>query len=325
MSIATQEKYTFKDFFAVSPRGHDVQSYQTKADRKYWRGNPPQEIIIASSSMRRGIMAAYLMSGLRFPGFIEKNTNPASDTNESIFVADQATDLQDYFRTLIPNGDGRLPAGEKALLGYLHGVPVYIERQDGETKSNEHMLQAYNKAVYMREQYKDQDVIIVAIDTVDGPETTTEQLGKPEKMPEFIEYNPDEHGGLPFEQWFLESFFPVGIRNNHHNGVAVLRTTDSTSEFPLWDLSLQLEVREEVFPHLQVFLDCGGGGVCQQLINWLSPEEVKAALPQNMREVVGDLSHEMQMWTLYCHITGMPWWAVEQMISEQYGTIERDT
>ena len=305
--------YTFADFIAITPRPFDTslpnRNLVSRQELAFWKNNPPEEIIIASASMRRGILLSHLLLGIQFPGF----------QND---VAQLPLDLQYYFETYIPNGDGKLPAGEKVLLGYYQGVPVFQERQDGETPHNDHMVQARNKADFMKARYSGRDVIIVAIDTVDRPNTVHESLGKPCNTDEYSNYSMAEHDGLTFNEWYLQKYFPVGTIDTHFNGVVVSRTRQERQVSTERSIQLSVEVLEKLYSALSVFHECAGGGIPQQLIEWCSPEEVSATMPEEMQTAVANCSEEIAMWTLYSHITGMPWWAIKDMIQEIINQVE---
>jgi hypothetical protein len=315
-------------------------------DYEFW-GNqgPPQEIIVATGSIRKALMALHLIYGLHFTRFDGGNRG-----NRPATSIDSPNELQNYFDENIFNGDGQLKKGQKVKLAYFHGVPIFVENGDGEGPGNEPIEQAEKKVVALAAKYiaQDKDVMIISTDTVERISTSVEPMGKPMNNPDYPKaedfQSPDELEAArsDFLAKYKQNYYPPGTNIENTNGVAVLRTgrreeVDDQSLVPTLfsgEEILSAKVTpEDVF---EIIADCGGGGVLQQLIEW--SDELLGQFggdAQNILMIVdhafADLNartsaeklaeleksiHYMAQFLFYCQVTGMPWWRLVNLIKE---------
>lgn len=335
------------DFLNVRERRPSLPSQE---DQGFWNNNPPEEIILATGSVRKALMAIQLMQGFAFTYFGEKNPDKSDK------LMGKPLELQIYFDQNIHNGDGHLKVGEKILLGYYHGVPVYVENGNGESPSNYPIEQAEKKAVTLAQRYQVQrrDVLVISTDTVDKPDTSDVPLGKPmneASFPRREDFDNDEVYELAvadFKRGYVQRYYYGGASSVHSNGVAVVRT--SSDGKPLRLLSdetvLKITIRQQM---IEIFADCAGGAVFQQLIKWHLDlegqfkagelfESVEAKFGDRLQQLMSEMleqddpdisariAEEYQAienlcttylrWTTFCQISGMPWWFIDETIQE---------
>lgn len=345
---AETKKPTVKipDFLAVRER---QPSHLSQEDQEFWNNNPPEEIIIATGSIRKAIMAIQLMQGFVFTYFDEKNPDKSDK------LMDEPLELQVYFDQNIHNGDGHLKVGEKILLGYYHGVPVHVENGNGESPNNDPIEQAEKKAVALARHYqtKGREVLIVSTDTVDRPDISDVPLGKPMNEADFPgrdDFASDEayeSAVAGFKRDYVQKYYHDGTSSIHTNGVAVVRTfSDGRQPQLLSDETvLKIAIRQQM---IDIFVDCAGGAVFQQLIEWhleledqLDADELFEAVEAKFGDRLQQLMSEMLeqddsdtssqiaeykaienlraaylKWTVFCQISGMPWWFIDETIQE---------
>jgi hypothetical protein len=137
------------------------------ADRAFWGDYPPLGVVIATGSIRKAWMFARQLTQLRF--------------SEAVTVP---LELQAYLEANIGNANQSFKG--RVLLGYLHGVPVFAETQDGETPANDDPArEAVNKVRHVYQKYQHLNILVISTDTVDKPDSSPEPIGKPMYRPDY--------------------------------------------------------------------------------------------------------------------------------------------
>lgn len=161
-------------------------------DREFWGDYPPSFILITSGSYRKTLMLLLLHHGFTFPAMTERQQKLNQDrvhakrrksksryVPENRVAAESPAEYSQYISRYIANGNGERKQGMQ-LLGYLHGVPILSAPQIGETdKNDDPVREANNKIWFWKEVLEGQNGILISTDTVDGPDSTFEKLGKP--------------------------------------------------------------------------------------------------------------------------------------------------
>lgn len=138
----------------------------SKSDKEFWSNNSPDEIVLASGSVRKAVMLLYQLYEMKYQLItFDSETGDRKVTNQN----PTPDEFYDHLCAHTTNGNGELKV--KTLIGFFHGVPVYVDPQDGETKDNHPGKQATNKVLSMTKlsKYQGKDIIFIATDTVDGP------------------------------------------------------------------------------------------------------------------------------------------------------------
>jgi hypothetical protein len=318
MSVPHREN-THQSFIDINERRTRKMSPE---DLDFWHGQPPQKIICASSSVRKGVMLAQLLSGLSFAG--EKPyLSIAPDESRPKYgnVLDETTvsvvplDLNKFLDSHIYNGDGAMNADREILLGYFHGVPVYMVRTEGETQSNEVPVQeARNKIDWLRDKYTAQDVIFFATDTVSKVSTSEENLGKPVNLWKRLGGPRENLEGFLAE--YKKRYYPVGTKLSHLSGTVVVRSRRGeifTNEDIETEVTLTAQVTEDAFPNIIISPDTGGGGVLQQLYDW-NERVIDQVSDEEMKNVLAQEPLGVREWLLFCHIAGVPFWVIQESL-----------
>ncbi|MGD9128970.1 MAG: hypothetical protein PVJ09_00550 [Candidatus Woesebacteria bacterium] len=308
----------------------EIAPYISPKELDFWQQRPPEEIILATGSLRKIFMMLYQMEGFVFPLSYERVKEKASGNgslseqdqamlNWDLIYTDSPPEFQDiFFPKHMPNGDGKLQ--EKTLVAYFQGIPVYAEPTDGEGDSNEPLDEAFNKIRALASKYDqlNKDIIIVATDAVSYADDGSDQrrhLGKPMNMPGYDAdaFDPEQ---------YIRDQYPVGSRVVNINAVAAIRTGRGQEGDD--DFIPRGEHRGEVCHHtiitednsegLIVHRDCGGGGVPQQLIDWDNIEMIRGIMGNEQAARLKD--NRVIKWALVCAITGSPWYAIEEAIEE---------
>jgi hypothetical protein len=326
-----QEQVTMP-LHSIAVRERENNRSLSAADLAFWHNDPPEKIIFASSSIRKGLQWAMLLSGLAFPGIEEyelaENRSQVSEGGHygdwvgKRVVSPQPLSLQTFLDTNIHNGDGALRESGEVLVGYLHDVPIYMVRTEGETKNNfDPIAESNNKINDLRERYGEQDVIFVATDTMSHVSSLlddAEKLGKPENMPDYPK------GGSAKEieaylQAYKEKYYPVDTKIRHLSGTVVARVKKGfeVGEYRSEkEVHLDSVVTEDAFEHLIIYGDVGGGGVLQQLFDWTEERIIDQITDPEMKEALNNCETQEQRWLLYCHIAGVPHWLIQQEIAQ---------
>lgn len=290
---------------------------------RHWPQGQPEAIIFASASLRKGLL---LHLWLQLLG----GTSPGKSITPD-FVGEVQLDFssplafQQSVEAQIRNGDGT--AIQSVLIGYLYGVPIILDPQNGETKSNNALGESENKIVSVSERYAGKDVIIFACDTVGAVEKTSnnwKRFGKPRNELNFTE-NVSRLGPEIWKLFYLWDHYwrsdgaPVPLKHTnvllakHANGKVSSKTTRETT--------LSLEVPHDfdrVFTFFTVFLESGGGGIFQQLIDWTN-NTLDRISDVEMRRVLAQLPEEQQPWYLMFNIMGLQVWQLLSALSEVAG------
>lgn len=315
MLVETDEQ-TIESRFALLPqigeRSTEAASL-SKEDREFWQGKPPEEIILATGSVRKAYMMIYQLYGFVFVD--NGNSGDLPSTAEgSLPTIEKPMDLQNYLERYIRNGDNHIPPGFKKLLGYYHGVPIYVENSAGETANNDPEEQAQRKAGVLVDKYKKEgrDVVVISTDTsqqnflegVDRELYSPELLGKPVNNPnypnpgDFASTQEYEQARRNFNESYWREHYAPGTEIVHTNCVVVARTFKSEpedfSEPEVLMILGRVELEETIGDQVvEILGECAGGGVPQQLIDWLA---------------------DPNPWRSYGQIVGLPWGLVDKEI-----------
>lgn len=202
---------------------------------------------------------------------------------------------------------------------------MYAQPSEGETEDNESPRdEAAAKVQWLwNNEYQDRDVIIIATDTVERSTATGESLGKPMYLPDFPEADADPEQLTAFFQAYKEKYYPKGSATENVNGIAILRT--SVGRIETFERVLSQRVDHLKLQLVTLCEDMAGSGISQQLIKWVE-EEAAAILKEigdeTIKEHLKDKSNAYILWSLYCQITGMPWWAIEDGIESYINSNE---
>lgn len=298
----------------------------TKAEvLQFWPKGQPEALVFASASLRKGLLLNLWLQWLlgvdptesTVPGFVGSATLDFSNP-----IA-----FQQSVEAEIRNGDGT--AKESVVIGYFYGVPLLLEPQDGETRSNEAIDESKKKIVSVQEKYKDHDVVIFACDTVgeieksDGSRVRTGKPRNEEGFSDLVERVGLEVAKLFYlwDHYWRADGKPVGL--DHKNGLVAGRFKPGNDNPELYEhvSILHKEVPhdfEMVFRFLKIFFESGGGGVFQQLIDWTEDVLTKIS-NEEMRSKVMRLPEGQRPWYFMIHIMGMQAWQLLDMLSEVAG------
>lgn len=285
-------------------------------DIDFWQGAPPQELIIATGSVRKALMAIHLMKGLVFP---EDKSTQLGETYENFNQAPLS--LHAYMDKYIYNGDGQLKSGQKIYLCSFKGVPVFAEYSNGETAGNEPIEQARNKALDLAQKYEGQSVWILSTDTSDYPDKDGDgqrdkdsYLGKIMNHPDYPGLDSPELED--FLQHYLDEHYPIGTHVIHNNGLAL--TDAKTGETRHLLATLHTTIRERLTTDIiKVFEDVGGGGVFQQIIDWKAEKLLEEIADEGAKNALTGKDKEEVEWILSAQSAGMVWWGFERLIEDQ--------
>lgn len=313
----------------------------TKENLAFWNGLPPEEVVLATASVRKSLMWMILNSGsVCFYG--DKGGDSKLGTENS--YSPMPLDLGKFSEVHIGNGNGTLE--KKTFLGYLHGVPVYAHPQEGETESNNPYQEAVNKVTNLASLYQGEDVIIVGIDTVSFPDSAEEPVGKPENIipgfPKRKDFPDDEasywkavSAAASLLEDFKETNYAHASVTRNINAIAIL---DSLSgqlvELNQNQAILTLPVIKELLKQASLSPDVAGGGIEQQLVWWQVLDlnnggnerliQQVEQIADYLKEFMDDLSQagltEYDLYRLqlliYCQIAGMPYLAITTLLQE---------
>lgn len=229
------------DAGGVSPKSHHVEikprdlkfrpdgflDLPDHNDREFWGDYPPSFILITSGSYRKTLMLLLLHHGLTFPAMTERQQKINRDRapvkrrkSKSRYVPENRTAAESpdsyaqYISRYISNGNSERKQGMQ-LLGYLHGVPILSAPQIGETdKNDDPVREANNKIWFWKEVLEGQNGILISTDTVDGPDSTYEKLGKPANRidyPRSDSLDEEEYAKIldHYQYWFFD------VRHEH--------------------------------------------------------------------------------------------------------------
>ncbi|MBP7875881.1 hypothetical protein KA012_02700 [Candidatus Woesebacteria bacterium] len=260
---------------------------QTAEDRRFWGELAPHAVVFASCSLRKALLKYvelhdYDLSCLEHVPFLQNQlpTDVAELTNPLEF--------QKRIEELIPNGDGTIQ--ESILIGDWHGVPVYMVPSDGETDVPDVMLQARNKVNAVKAKFPGKRVLLYGSDTA-GDVLYSEESGgsvvhlsKPRNfrgaLPSF------ENGHLSVdrddpdsEARFLEEYkawlYSEDARQLTHTLATYMLMLAEDGETVVFEAELETKLQFDLtelrsaLEHIIIFAESAGGGVAQQLINWI--------------------------------------------------------
>ena len=155
---------------------------------EYWSHNPPEAIVMATGSVRKAYFVWLAMHDFDFgqvPAFLVNN-----EWLKGVNLDTDPLEFQQMIEANIRNGDGALSQGQALYLGEYHGVPVYVDPQNGETSANNDPSGESRRkidSIVSQPRYQQKDVIVIASDTVGlvDPEGENHALGKPVNHPDF--------------------------------------------------------------------------------------------------------------------------------------------
>jgi len=326
------------------------EAITSQTDSEFWGNGQPEKIVIATASLRKALMIHWWMENFAFklPDFQDWSEAMGQISADMLPI-----EYQRLIEAEIQNGDGTLQQARS--LGYLHGVEVVVESQQGEGPDNsDPVAQSRNKitSVLLLPEYQEKDVIVIASDTVglvngqhlgkprnDSNFPDLESLGREEfekRLPYFkIWYllNYYDSAKMPdFEAWYpivtelkleasqIQSLFVVlpapetdKLHDKHVNAL-VTRRGDHEKVIKT-ELEFEIPSREELMFLVKVFLESGGGGVTQQLINW-TISVIDQIADDYMRSVFERIPEEQRAWYLIFHLMGVPVWAFTATLTE---------
>lgn len=291
----------------------EVNSDLSKEDNEFWSGEPPEEVIIATGSVRKALMMVAQMNDFSFKVY---------DKDGNFLEITGPLELQRYFNDNIYNGNGSLL--EKTFLGYLYGVEFYAQPSKGETSSNEDPYQeAVNKVEDLYKFYQGRRVLIISTDTVDKPSASEFPLGKPEndygypKKEEFThETGYDEELYLEAVKKYLEAYKMIFYANSeqiiHTNGVAVLNALNGEIvRISKRLIELHIDIDLDLLEDAVIYPDMGGGGVTQQLLEWDNREAVSGYFDKDLYDILPEENDVAMKMALMCQISGAPYAIIE--------------
>lgn len=296
------------------------------------KNRPSEEIklVITSSSNRKLLILQWFFSGQDIDAFLVDKNYATKEELADRSVLPGA--LQKYFDEHVYNGDNQIKSTEEIRVGKYElssgkVVDVYVRRSDGETKGNDPKEQARNKANALISKYKGRkNAILVGLDAVASTTTVKEPLGKPENLDQYqavleaIKQDPTsaDHQMSTFIRWYLDSFYPEDVKMVHDNGIALVRTFNTSKRVLKSEQVVQLHAQlpANVREMLLLYLDCGGGGVFQQSIDWLSDRLEQYFADGAKPSFWSLLKPEQKRWMLYFQIVGVPIWAVLDAVDE---------
>jgi len=292
--------------------------------KNHWPKGKPDAIIFASASLRKGLLLNLWLQWLTgtdpsessIPGFVGAISLNCSDP----ILFQRSVEEQ------IRNGDGT--AKEPVLIGHLYGVPIILEPQDGETKSNIAAKESANKIASVWKKYEGRDVVIFACDTVGEVELFDgkwERFGKPANEPDFS-YRIEALGQEVWELFYLweHSWRADGkpVKQKHTNALVMERLSKKGDQ-ATYTTNLELELPhdfERIFRSLQVFLESGGGGLFQQFIDW-SADVLDQISDEEMKKVLAQLPETQRTWYLMMNIMGLQAWQLLPALSGATGLV----
>ncbi|MBP7700735.1 hypothetical protein KA111_01575 [Candidatus Woesebacteria bacterium] len=308
----TRETNNLVEKYIDIPDREEKQEITAK-DIEFWSGEPPEEVIIATGSVRKALMMVAQMNDFSFKVY---------DKAGNFLEITGPLELQRYFNDNIYNGNGSLK--EKTFLGYLYGLEFYAEPSNGETSSNEDPYQeAVNKVEDLYEIYKGRKVLIVSTDTVDKPSSSKFPLGKPENdfgFPQKEEFNHesgyDEELYLEAVKKYLEAYKMIFYASSeqiiHTNGVAVLNALNGEIvKISKRLIELHIDIDLDSLEEVQIYPDMGGGGVTQQLVEWDDPEAVSSYFDPDLYDILPEEDDVAMRMALMCQISGAPYAIIE--------------
>lgn len=300
------------------------QRVLSKTDQQFWQENNPTAIVFASSSLRKGILLAFALAGYsreaiqRVPLLEELPFDPKS--------ASTPLEFQQLLEKHIPNGDGELKGS--VYVGEFRGIPVYMVPQQGETdKNDDPLIQSINKVIDVQGSLAGKRVLIFGSDStglVNGehlgkPRYYSDRVGRFERGVRDVDFTNPEEVAQYCEAYLLQ-FYSQDTTIVHNNAIfAAMYGTDSLqSAYQETSLEQTIINVKQRLATLQVYLDAGGGGIFQQLVDWL--DDIHSQLSDVvMREVIAQLPEEQQPWAVIAHIMGMPAWALPGLVEELVG------
>lgn len=284
-------------------------------DAEYWSGNPPEEVILASGSIRKAILFIAQIKDFKFEVKVKGKFKTITTPME----------LNNYLNENIKNGNGSLK--NKEFLGYFYGVPLYAEPSEGETSSNEKPgVEASLKATWLLEKkYKNRNVLIVSTDTVDKPDSASSPLGKPENevdgdgdllYPQIEDYNLNKEYETACAKYladFKAKFYEFSDKIIHTNAVAILHALSGKEigDPELSNIILNVPIDKVKLAGAQVHPDVGGGGILQQIIPWENYDVLFSYFSEHAQEIFLKYSREDLLMALFCQISGAPYVMIE--------------
>jgi len=182
-------------------------------DQEFWHNDPPQMIVLATASIRKAYFVYLAMNDFDFrtpPAFLGDD----AAWTQTIGLNTSPLELQRILESHIRNGDGQLSQKSLLFLGFCHGVPIYVDPQNGETAENHNPTEqsfAKIKSLQTRGFYQNRDVLFIASDTVG--DVHGQDLGKPRNLSDFPQKNEGESEAeyqeklKAFDIWYVLRYY----------------------------------------------------------------------------------------------------------------------
>jgi len=292
---------------------------------RWWGGNVPERVVIATSSLRKAAMIYWWLAGLENEDVRKPENNP-DFLHDVDYSTNEPIKLQQIIEEHIRNGDGHLD--RPLFLGHIRGVPVFVYPQNGESPGNDPTQESQNKIKFLKDsqEFKDKDVVFIASDTIGAVGEKDIVFGKPRNMDGFPkDGSEEEHEAFKNKElrWGLfwnEDGGPVPVF--HINALVVERPKKNQ----LVNLSTELESKiphDKVFVEaLTIFSESGLGGVNQVLIDWIAEgdEFANQFSDKDFKEFLASLEHmnmpELQKLYAIFHYMGVPAWQFIQALDK---------
>ncbi|NCN06928.1 MAG: hypothetical protein GW946_03760 [Candidatus Pacebacteria bacterium] len=297
--------------------------------KKHWPDGQPEAIIFASASLRKGLLLHLWLQMLEGKSQIQFSTPDFVGAVNLDFSSPLA--FQKSVEDQIRNGDGT--AKQSVVIGYFFGVPIILDPQDGETRSHDALAESRNKINSVSEKYAGRNVVIFACDTVGEVEAAFgewKRFGKPRNEPGFHE-DVERLGQEVWKLFYLWDHYwrsdGLSVPLKHQNALLMRGAKNGQSTETVHNTTLELQVPhdfESVFRNLNVFLESGGGGVFQQLIDWTISILDKIS-DDEMRSVLAQMPEEQRPWHLMLNIMGMQAWQLLSALRASTGLQYTDT
>lgn len=257
--------------------------------KAFWGESPPQGVLLATASLRKALMVWLSMNELdtfkmrdlssqervqrrkkslqKMPDWLAEFFNEETWTD---FIAEIAEDgvaespqkFQKIIEKYIQNGDGEIKKGTVVNLGEYQGVPIFVLPTEGETGSNDPLVQSQQKVDWVIRNYPELGSLkirIIASDTVGKMNSSQDdRLGKPRNHPEW----PKEDKSLerPFLLYWLLTQF-IGIELNAFDTWIATESAIVTNFDANWLTYLaNLEIPDIVDEHQNALLVAEGDG-----------------------------------------------------------------
>ncbi|MCB9801340.1 MAG: hypothetical protein H6773_04095 [Pseudomonadales bacterium] len=309
------------------------QHFGVSEHESVWRGERPDKVIFATSSVRKAVIFSWALHDFSFDHLANLNLQIKGPGMAGLQTPEE---IQEYFNTYIYNGD--LALTHALQLGEFEGVPVWAYPQIDESDDNDNPVkEAVNKVRRFGEEFAGESILVISSDVVGTSSNFVSvegaiKMGKPVNYKRSIEAQVAAEDGEvaswtsieDFAAWYKEVVFEVGATLGHVSGVAVLNAIDQV----LYTAQLEIfqEVTQEMQEYLEVYMDAGLGGAWQQIQTYLAntvellanavediipTETIKAVTDRNQPNQEAELALEQ---FAYAHMIGVQVLALLELI-----------